>query len=338
MSSTAQPITPERILQFGWSFAPPLAIEAAVRHGVFDSLAVQARTLPELAHATGASPRGLAAIANLLVGLGLLARDDTGQYALTPESSAFLVSGRPGFIGGLFRHVSAQLLPNWLHLSEIVGSGQPARMDDVPTEGAAFFAEFVEDIFPLSYPAARALAGALNVAGASGPVSVLDLGAGAGVWGIALAQASPHVTVRAVDWPDVLPVTRRAAERFGVSDRVHTVAGDLFDADYGAAHHIVTLGHILHSEGPDRCRTLLRRTHDALAPGGTVVIAEFLVNPDRRGPMNGLIFAVNMLVNTPDGGTYTFDEIAGWLTETGFSEPRTLPAPGPSPLILATRQ
>jgi precorrin-6B methylase 2 len=271
------------------------------------------------------------------VGLGLLARDDAERYALTPESEAFLVSRQPGFIGGIFRHVSAQLMPNWLHLADIVGSGKPASMINVGAKRAPFFAEFVEALFPMSYPSAQALAGALKLARATGPVSVLDLGTGSGVWGIALAQASPHVTVRAVDWPDVLLVTRRLAERFGLGDRLTTVGGDLFEAEFGSGHQVATLGQILHSQGVERSRALLRRTHAALAPGGTIAIAEFLVDADRRGPKSGLIFAVNMLVNTEAGGTYAFEEIAGWLTEAGFVNPRQLPAPGPSPLILATR-
>jgi hypothetical protein len=82
---------------------------------------------------------------------------------------------------------------------------------------------------------------------------------------------------------------------------------------------------------------LLRRVHAALAPGGTIAIAEFLVDADRRGPVGALIFAVNMLANTEAGGTYSFEEIAGWLAEAGFTNPRQLPVPGPSPLILATR-
>nr|WP_294503463.1 methyltransferase [uncultured Rhodopila sp.] len=334
MSSAAP--TPERILQIAWSFAPPLVIEAAVRHRVFDILARQPLTLDGLAKATGASSRGLGAIANVLTGIGLLSRDEAGQFSLTPESAAFLVSDQPGYIGGIFRHASEQLLPNWLHLTEIVGGGKPARSLEGAETSAAFFADFVEDIFPLSYPAARALAEALEIAQATAPVKVLDLGAGAGVWGIALAQASPHVSVRAIDWPDVLPVTTRAFARFGLSQRLTAVGGDLADADFGTGHQVATIGQILHSEGVERSRALLRRTHAALAPGGTVAIAEFLVNADRRGPMNGLIFAVNMLVNTEVGGTYAFEEIAGWLTEAGFVNPRLLPAPGPSPLILAT--
>jgi precorrin-6B methylase 2 len=337
MAHPSPGVSPERIMQFVWGFAPPLAIEAAVRHRLFDVLAEQPLTLSDLVQATGASARGLGAVADMLVGFGLLERDEAGRFALTPESNAFLVSHHPAFVGGIFRHVSSQLLPNWLRLNEVVSTGQPVESVNTVAEGAPFFAQFVEDIFPLSYPAARALAAALDLAAASAPVSVLDLAAGSGVWGIALAQASPQVTVRAVDWPDVLPVTQRVVERFGLGPRLTTVAGDLLEADFGHGHQVATLGHILHSEGVERSRALLRRTHAALAPGGTIAIAEFLVDADRRGPLSGLIFGVNMVVNTQAGGTYSFPEIAGWLTEAGFADPRQLPAPGPSPLILATR-
>ncbi len=110
-------------MQLAWAFALPLVIEAAVRHRVFDVLANRTLTLDALAQATGASSRGLAAIADVLVGVGLLARDEAGSYALTPESDAFLVSHQPGYMGGIFRHISTQLLPNWMHLTDIVGGG-----------------------------------------------------------------------------------------------------------------------------------------------------------------------------------------------------------------------
>jgi hypothetical protein len=157
------------------------------------------------------------------------------------------------------------------------------------------------------------------------------------VWGIALAQAFPELRVTAVDWPGVIEVTRKSVDRFGFGGRFSMVAGDLRDADFGSGHHVATLGHILHSEGETRGRALLRKTFDALAPGGTIAIAEFLVNEDRSGPANSLIFAVNMLVATDEGDTWSFAEIAEWLREAGFENPRTLPAPSPSPLILANR-
>ena len=113
---------------------------------------------------------------------------------------------------------------------------------------------------------------------------------------------------------------------------------DMSDAPFGSGYDIATLGHILHSEGEQRSRALLKRVFDALAPGGTIAIQEFLVNDERTGPPMGLIFAVNMLVNTDHGDTYSFNEIAGWLRDAGFVDARTLESPGPSPLILATKR
>ena len=163
-----------------------------------------------------------------------------------------------------------------------MAGGKPAGAVNSATEGPAFFGELVEAIFPLSEPAARTLATALGIAAAEGPVSVLDLGAGAGVWGIAMAQASPRVTVRAVDWPALLAVTRRAAERFGVGEHFTLVAGDLPDADLGTGHQVATIGHILHSAGADRAKALLRRTRTA--PGRRPTVNGSPMTPTSMGP------------------------------------------------------
>jgi ubiquinone/menaquinone biosynthesis C-methylase UbiE len=275
-------------------------------------------------------------IANALVALGLLAKQD-GRYALTPESDTFLVSTKPSFQGGIFRHIDTQLIPKWLHLNDVVRTGRPPAGVNQEGPGSAFFEQFVEDIFPMSYAAARVLGQSLNLAAASAPVRVLDLAAGSGVWGIALAQQSPQVRVTAVDWPGVLPVTRRVAAKHGVVDRFAFVEGDINTTDFGKGHTLATLGHILHSEGEAKGRPLLKKVFDALAPGGTIAIAEFLVNDDRTGPANATIFAVNMLVNTDEGDTFSAAEISAWLRDAGFDSPRTLDAPGPSPLVLATK-
>jgi ubiquinone/menaquinone biosynthesis C-methylase UbiE len=269
------------------------------------------------------------------MGLGFLAKDEQSRYSLTPESATFLVSTKPGFQGGMIRHCSEHLIPKWLSLNEIVATGHPVAAVNQEDSGSDFFQNFVNDIFPMSYPAAQALARHFNANGA--PVRVLDLAAGSGVWGIAIAQSSEQAHVTAVDWPGVIPVTRNTVARFGLADRFSYVEGDLLQADFGSGYNLATLGHILHSEGKERSLALLKKTFAVLASGGTIAIAEFLVNPDRTGPVNGLFFAVNMLVNTDSGDTYSFEEIAGWLAEAGFTDARTLESPGPSPLILATK-
>jgi hypothetical protein len=323
-------------MQLAWGYAPPLILEAALNHRVFDLLNEGPQSVTALAAQSGASARGLTAVLNALVGLDFLVKRGD-RYALTPESAAFLVSTKPAYHGGVFRHIIRQCLPNWLELTETVRSGQPKLAADQQGQGQQFFAQFVEGLFPLSYKAAQVLGEHLRIPKAKGPVSVLDIGAGSGVWGIALAHQSPHVRIHAVDWPAVLEITARLARQHGVGDRLRTAAGDLLEADFGSGHHIATIGHILHSEGSDRSRQLLRKTFGALAPGGTVAISEFIPNDDRTGPPTPLIFAVNMLVHTNAGDTFTFAEMAGWLREAGFVNPRLLEAPSPSPLVLATR-
>lgn len=329
-------VTPERIMQLAWGYAPPLILQAALQHRVFDLLDESPKTVDELARATGASKRGLTAIVNALVGLQFLSRSNN-RFALTPESAAFLVSNKPGFHGGFFQHTLDQILPRWQQLPEVVQTGKPAHAVNQQPEGAAFFASFVEALFPMAYPAASALGEHLGLAQRSAPVKVLDVAAGSGVWGIALAQQSPEVRVWAVDWPEVLETTRRVTARHGLAERLTTIPGDLLEADFGTGYHVAVLGQILHSEGQKRSRQLLRKTFAALVPGGTVAIAEFVPNDDRTGPPNALIFAVNMLVNTDEGDTFTFSEISEWLRESGFKDPRQLQVQGPSPLILATK-
>jgi SAM-dependent methyltransferase len=330
-------VTPEQIMRYAWGYAAPLILEAGVRIGVFDALAGGTKSVADVAKETGASDRGLRIMLNALVGLGLLKKDGPERYALTPEADNFLVKDRPGYLGGFLQHTSSHLIPKWLGLTDIVRTGRPAGAVNQEGTGAEFFEKFVEDLYPLNVAAANVLADELRIEQAAGPVAVLDLAAGSGVWGVALAKRSPRVRVTAVDWPGVLPATQRTAERQGVADRFRFVAGDILSVDFGAGYQVATLGHILHSEGEARSRKLLAKTAAALAPGGTIAIAEWLVDTDRTGPPIGLIFAVNMLVNTEQGDTWSFDEIAGWLREAGFRDARQLEAPAPSPLVLATK-
>jgi ubiquinone/menaquinone biosynthesis C-methylase UbiE len=239
-------------------------------------------------------------------------------------------------MGGIFKHISTELIPHWLKLSEIVRTGQPARQANL-ADGADFFADFVEDIFPMSYGAAKQLAVHLKLDAVNTPTRVLDIASGSGVWGIALAQANPKVEVTAVDWERVLGVTKRIAGKHEVARQFKYIAGDIVKVDLGRGYDIATLGHILHSEGPEHSKLLIKRVFAALAPGGTIAIAEFVANDQRTGPPNAMLFAVNMLVNTDEGNAFTFGEIGGWLREAGFTNVRQLEAPGPSPLILANK-
>jgi len=330
-------VIPERLMQFGFAYAPPLIIAAAVSNKVFDSLESGSKTVDQISKETGASARGLRMLMNALVGLELLKKDRHQKYSLTPESAAFLVSNKPGALAGFFRLNVTQLVSKWLQLGDVVRTGRPAQAVNQEGEGTEFFSGLVENIIPMSYATAQTLADHLKLAKAKNEVRVLDLAAGSGIWGIVLAQASARVRVTAVDWAGMIPTTKRITQKFGVGARFKFIEGDLLEADFGSGYDIATLGHILHSEGEERSRQLLKKTFRALKSGGTIAIAEWLVNDERTQPLPPLMFAVQMLVNTEKGDTFSFNEIKSWLEEAGFKKVRKLEAPGPSPLILATK-
>src|SRR6266513_6123322 len=330
-------VTPERLMELSFAYAPPMIISAGVSNKVFDSLAGDAKTSEQVAEETGASARALPILMNALVGLDLLKKGRQGKYSLTPESAAFLLSNKPGTHAGFFGTIAPQLISRWLQLSDIVREGRPTVAVNQETEGTEFFSQLVENIIPLSYPPAQKLADHLKLAKTKNEIRALDIGAGSGIWGIALAQKSPRVRVTAVDWAGMIPTTKRITQKFGVSDHFKYVEGDMLEANFGADYDIATLGHILHSEGEKRSRELLKKTFRALKPGGIIAIAEWLVNNERTEPTHALMFAVQMLVNSEKGDTFSFDEIKSWLGEAGFEKVRKLDAPGPSPLILATK-
>jgi ubiquinone/menaquinone biosynthesis C-methylase UbiE len=330
-------ITPERLMELSFAYAPPLIISAGVNNKVFDSLEDGAKTPEQVAQQTGASARAVKILMNALVGLNLLKKNRQAKYSLSDESGAFLLSKKPGTHAGFFGTIAPQLISRWLGLSNIVREGRPAVTVNQETEGTEFFSQLVENIIPMSYPPAKKLGDHLKLAKAKKEIRVLDLAAGSGIWGIALAQKSPRVRVTAVDWAGMIPTTTRITQKFAVGDRFNYVEGDILEANFGSSYDIATLGHILHSEGEDRSRQLLKKTFGALKSGGTIAIAEWLVNDDRTKPLPSLMFAVQMLVNTEKGDTFSFNEIKNWLQEAGFKKVRKLQAPGPSPLVLATK-
>jgi hypothetical protein len=110
-------LTPERLQQFGFAYAPPLIISAAVNNKVFDALESGPKTVEQVKNKTGASARGLRVIMDALVGLELLKKDRQSRYSLTPESQAFLISEKPGTLAGFFGSILPVMTSRWLRLT-----------------------------------------------------------------------------------------------------------------------------------------------------------------------------------------------------------------------------
>jgi 2-polyprenyl-3-methyl-5-hydroxy-6-metoxy-1,4-benzoquinol methylase len=156
---------------------------------------------------------------------------------------------------------------------------------------------------------------------------VLDIAAGHGLYGIAVARHNPDAQVYAADWPKVLEVTTENAQHAGVADRHHLIPGSAFETSFGEGYDLVLIPNFLHHFDHETCISFLRKVHASLAPGGRVAILEFVPNPDRVTPPTPAAFSLIMLASTPSGDAYTYTELASMTQAAGFS--RVIPSDAP---------
>ena len=325
---------PERLQQMHFSFAAERVLSTSLKFDVFSHIAAGKKTAGEIAAAAGASARGIRMLLDALVGVELLAKRE-GRYEIAPEMARYLVRESPEYMGTFL--ATDNLWAAWGHLADAVREGKPQRSVSEQEVAEDFFPVLVRTLHITNSEPARRLAAQL-VAGAKSGLRVLDIGCGSGVWSIAVAKADPQARITAFDYPQVLETTRHFAEREGVGDRTEYLAGDLRVAKFPErSYDVAILGNILHGEGEAGVRDLFARIHRALDSDGRIAIADMIPNDERSGPPFPLLFALNMLVNTDKGDTYTLAEYREWLTGAGFGRVETMDIASHSPVIVATK-
>ena len=321
---------PEKIFQTCFAYAPSRILLTGVELEVFTHIDNGHNTSKEIANMANADRRGTEILLNSLVSLEFLTKQN-GTYGLTPMSEKFLVKGVPTYYGDFVPNVDMQW-EQWRDLTNVVKTGKPFTPIE-REDGEAFFQKLVSQIFPMSYPGAKVAAEKLGLENSR----ILDIAAGSGAWGLAFAERDVNTRVTALDWPGVLKVTKKFVNKFGLDDRYNYISGDLREVDFGNGYDLVILGHICHSEGAENTVKLISKCFDSLADGGTLLIADMIPDDERSSATFPLMFAVNMLVCTKEGDTFTMKEYNEWLNNAGFHDVKTLDIPGPSPLILATK-
>jgi 2-polyprenyl-3-methyl-5-hydroxy-6-metoxy-1,4-benzoquinol methylase len=169
--------------------------------------------------------------------------------------------------------------------------------------------------------------GALALQGKSGPMRVLDIAAGHGLFGIEIAKQNPEARVTGLDWGPVLQVALENARKAGVQDRYDMLPGSAFEVDFGGPYDVVLITNFLHHFDRSTNVGLLKKVHAALKPGGCAATLDFVPNEDRVSPPMPAAFAMTMLASTPSGDAYTLSELTGMYQEAGFSNVAGNPIP-----------
>ncbi len=323
-------LSPGKIFETCFAFAPSRILLTGVELEVFTHIANGHNTSKEIANVANADQRGMEMLLNSLTSLNFLTKSKS-KYTLTPMSEKFLVKGVPLYYGDFVPNLDMLWEP-WRHLTNIVRTGKPFEPIE-REDGEEFFQKLVSQIFPMSYLGAKVAAEKLWLQ----HINILDIAAGSGAWGIAFAECDPNTKITALDWPGVLNVTKRFVNKFGLDNRFNYISGDLRQVDFGNGYDLIILGHICHSEGAENTIKLISKCFNSLEDGGTLLIADMIPDDERCSAVFPLLFAVNMLIGTTEGDTFTMKEYKEWLEIAGFHDIKTLDVPGPSPLIIATK-
>ncbi|MGD0258629.1 MAG: methyltransferase [Verrucomicrobiota bacterium] len=310
-----QPWTAEEILALGRSYQGAAVLAAAADLDLFSAVASAPLAAAELARALQCDLRALTILLDALAALRLLEKSGS-HYALPAGLNAFLTPDGAQSILAMAQH-QGHCLRNWAQLSRVVKTGRPAeRIPGVGGE-AGDQAAFIGAMHNVSAPNADQVIRAVQ------PLQfrhLLDIGGASGTWTIAFLRACPSARATLFDLPHVIPMARQRLAAAGLDPRVNLVAGNFATDALPPGADLAWVSAIVHQNSRPRNRALFSKVFAALAASGRIAIRDILMEEDRTRPAAGALFAVNMLVATEGGGTFTLAELREDLATAGFAE------------------
>ncbi len=289
-------------------------------------------TAEQAAKKAGSNPRATAMLMNALAAMGLLGKQGE-TFRNAPAAGRYFAAGSKDYARPGLLH-AAHLWRSWSTLTECVRAGTAVARQE--SRGP------VEDWTQAFIAAMHRNAGeraplVVRTVGVERVERMVDVGGGSGAYSIAFAKANSKLHSEILDLPEVLSIAQGHIREGGLEARISTRPGDLRRDAFGGGHQLVFISAICHMLNETENLDLMKRSFQALSSGGRVVVQDFILEPDRTAPRFAALFALNMLVGTRGGSSYTEEEYAGWLREAGFSAIERVRLPGPTGLMIGTR-
>ncbi len=322
---------PEELMQIVRGFQESRAILSAIELDIFSALGDGANA-SSVAARLATDPRATEMLLNALTAMGLLTKDN-GIFRNTRTTARYLSAASPDNARESLMH-TVNLWTRWTTLTDCVCSGTAVLGSRLEDRDQDWTRAFIAAMDRNAAERAPLVVGAVPLAGVR---KMLDVGGGSGAYAIAFARAAGDLQAEILDLPEVLTLTGKYIENAGLSGRITTRPGDLRTDSLGAGFDLVFVSAICHMLSPGENRDLIRRCYQALAPQGRIVVQDFILEPGKTSPKSGALFALNMLVGTQAGSSYSIDEYIAWLREAEFRNVKHIRLAGPSGLILGTR-
>ncbi|MHC1698562.1 MAG: methyltransferase [Geobacteraceae bacterium] len=308
------------LLNLSNSYWRTCALHAGVKLDLFTALSACPFTAAKLAELVDCEERGLAMLLHALTAMGLLERIDD-SYTAAGLSAEFLSKTSPRYLGHIILH-HHHLMSSWAHLDESVRSGGPIREAYLSGDESELRESFEMGMFDLAMQLAPQIVPRIDLGGRR---RLLDLGGGPGTYAIHFCQHNPGLSAVVFDLPSTRPFAEQTIARFNLSERIDFVQGDFLVDPLQGPYDVAWLSQILHGQSPEECAVIVGRAKEALAPGGLILIQEFILDDSLDGPVFPALFSLNMLLVTEKGQAYSWGQLEKLLSDAGFRDLQRLP-------------
>jgi len=312
----------DEISEIAFGFMASKALFSALHFDLFTHLDKGPQTATEIGKASGLHPDRAETLLTALAGLGLVAVED-GKFSNSPAAEAFLVKGAKYDFGDyLCRQVGQQMYGLLDQVEDALSNKLP---DDATSSYADWFSDpaeaklYSESQHAGSLGPARQLARAIDLSGAK---RMLDVGGGTGAFAITLCKAFPGLDATVVDFPNVATIGREFVDKAGLSDRIHYIEGDGLKADWPRNQDVILMSYLLSGVPGETHEGLIKRAYDHLAPGGRLLIHDFVVSADRTGPKLAALWQLQHTAFTPEARSVDDAWLAETMEKYGFKDAR----------------
>jgi len=304
-------MTPRELREIVYNFRESRIILTALELELFTAVGDGAKTSADVSKIISSNIRATDRLMNVLCNMNLLEKENE-KFSNTEFSSRYLVKNSPDYISNLMH--ASNLWDSWSNLTEIIKEGKTIGRDAAKNKWKENFIE------AMHYRASREAQKDLNNLDLTGVKSVLDLGGGSGAYAMQFIKQKPDIKATVFDLPDVIPLTLKYISANGFEGKINTIKGNYFYDDIGFGYDLIFLSAIIHSNSFEENKRLIKKCADALNANGQIVIQDYAMDEDRLTPEVGALFAINMLVNTKGGDTFTQEEIYSWLRDAGIND------------------
>ena len=325
-------IAPNRIVDMASAFYDSCVLFTATDLGIFARLAELGSANSEvLSAALGLNPHDGRLLLNSCVALQLLEKND-GIYRNSPESAAFLVPGQRGDLSSALCY-NRDVYQAWGKLNELAKTGVPVEspqlhLGDDAQRTRTFVMSMQGKTMGMAF-------GAMPMLDYRGRKQLLYVGGGPGTFSVLISKANPEIRCTVLDLPPIVAIANELIAAQGASGTVSALPGDYHTTPFPGGNDAINIFGVLHQESPATIREMLRRSFDALTPGGMLCVMDMMTDSTRTSPKFSALFAVNVALTKEHGWVFSDSDLEGWMKEAGFANFSVRPLAPPIPHWLA---